>query len=33
MVTNKSKKYFFVDSYTLCLSWMHWFVSHLTYLS
>ena len=33
MVTNKSKIYFFVDSYTFCLCWMHWFVSHLIYLS
>ena len=30
---NKSKIYFFLDSYTLCLYWMHWFVSHLVYLS
>jgi len=33
MVTNKSKRYFFLDSYTSCLCWMHWFVSHLIYLS
>jgi len=33
MVTNKSKRYFFRDSYMLCLCWMHWFVSHLIYLS
>jgi len=32
-VTNKSKRYFFLDSYTLCLCWMHWFVSHLIHLS
>jgi len=31
MVTNRSKWYLFRDSYTLC--WMHWFVSHLIYLS
>ena len=31
MVTNKSKRYFFLPSYTLCLCWMHWFVSHLIY--
>jgi len=23
MVTNKSKRYFFLDSYTLFLCWMH----------
>jgi len=33
MVTNRSKQYLFHDSYTLCLRWMHWFVSHLIYLS
>jgi len=33
MVTNESKIYFFRDSYTLRLCWMHWFVSHLIYLS
>ena len=33
MVTNRSKRYLFRDSYTLCLCWMHWFVSHLIYLS
>jgi len=33
MVTNKSKLYFFRYSSTLCLCWMHWFVSHLIYLS
>jgi len=26
-------KYIFCDSYTLCLCWMHWFVSHVIYLS
>ena len=33
MVTKKSKRYFFRDSYTLCLCWMHWFLSHLIYFS
>jgi len=33
MVTNKSKRDFFIDSYTLCLCWMQWFVSRLIYLS
>jgi len=28
MVTNKSERYFFLDSYTLCLCCKHWFVSH-----
>jgi len=28
---DKSKIYFFLDSYTLCLCWMHWFMSHLIY--
>jgi len=23
MVTNKSERYFFLDSYALCLCWMH----------
>jgi len=27
MVTKKSKRYFFRDSYTLCSCWMRWFVS------
>jgi len=26
------KDIFFRDSYTLCLFWMHWFLSHLIYL-
>jgi len=26
MVTNKSKRCFFLDTYTLCLCWKHWFV-------
>jgi len=33
MVTNKSKRDFFIDSYTLYLCWMQLFVSHLLYLS
>jgi len=33
MVTNKCKRYFFFDSYTLFLWWMRWFVSHLIYLN
>ena len=33
MVTNKSKIYFFLDSYKLCLCGMHWFVSHPIHLS
>ena len=33
MVINRSKRYFFRDSYTLCLCWMRWFVRHLIYLS
>ena len=32
-MTNKSKRYFFLDSHTLCLCWIHWLVSHLIYLS
>jgi len=32
MVTNKSKRNFSIDSYTLCLCWIQWFVSHLIYL-
>jgi len=32
MVTNKSKRCFFLDSHTLCLCWMHWFASHLNCL-
>ena len=30
---NKFKRYIFRDSYSLRLCWMHWFVSHLIYLS
>jgi len=22
-------KYFFSDSYTLCMCWIHWFASHM----
>ena len=33
MVTNKSKRYCFLDSYTLCSCWMHWLASHLIYLN
>jgi len=33
IVTNKSKRYFFLDFYTLCLCWMHRFVSHMICLS
>ena len=31
MVTNKCTSYSFLDSYTVCLCWMHWFVRHLIY--
>ena len=33
MATNKSKRNFVLDSYTLCLCWIHCFISHLIYLS
>ena len=33
MATNKSKRYFVLDSYTLCLCCIDLFVSHLIYLS
>jgi len=33
MVPNKPKIYFYRDSCTLWLCWMHWFVSHLIYIT